>query len=967
MAVDVGTITAKLTLEDQMSATLKKVQGDLGEMVGIAEKVAAVFATAFSVAGLVDIVKSTIAFASKLEDLSASTGISAESLQKLGFAAKRTGVDMEQIGVAVAQFSRRLADAAPKTTGFIQGLGLNIKNLLALNPHEAFLDIADAIAKIQNPMQRAEVAMGLFGRTGAQMLPLMTQGLREVEQQAAKTGAVMSESTAKQLDALGDKAGDLLGKFKVLAAEGIVALMKGFGDLGQIFTGTKVSVDLAGGSIRQLGRDIELVPEKTKGMLTSTQILKNRLDALRKDALEPLSRQQRQQIADLKAWGLGEDEIAKLVQSNVVAVHKYIDVLAEQEAARKKAAEEQKRFADAMRELDSASENYLVTLDQISGQTVEAVRFYLQAGVAQEKLALAYALTDVQIKAIVESLRVLDAASAISMEAQASDQDQWLQRTRAAVDERDRIFVDHVTATKQLWADYYTEVDRQTMASTSAQIAEIQRWMAAEIAALQNSDVLGAYQEHYDAIVQLAQARIRGIFDAETAAHTRTMAEANAKEAAAGWMAGFGKIMDGVPALIVAALTGGGGASGSVLAAASQLGSLAGKQLGQMLGDTLDKVLGGSIAPMLTGLLPGIGSMLGGLVGLIGPIASGIKSLFGGPSKEELAGRDVVGAFEEEIQSRSSASAALVAGGRSWEATTIAVRDAYLATGRSATEAEAAVRQLWASSTQGADAARAAAANINAVFDEQARDVVDLQDAIARYGFTIEELGPALQKQELDKQAKQIMNDFRLLVGAGVDMNAVIDRMGPAMNEFAAMAMRTGQEVPNELRPILQKMIDLGELTDAAGNKITSLDDAGFTFAETMTQGFDRVVDKLAELIDGLVATGVAIDQIPRRIDIDVNYSDPGPGGGAGDTRGDEMQHGGMGRVSRPTLFLAGEAGPEEFAFSGANKRFGRPGGGRGGGDDALLLAIERLHDELRQLPRAIQRGVRDGVALAGV
>lgn len=35
------------------------------------------------------------------------------------------------------------------------------------------------------------------------------------------------------------------------------------------------------------------------------------------------------------------------------------------------------------------------------------------------------------------------------------------------------------------------------------------------------------------------------------------------------------------------------------------------------------------------------------------------------------------------------------------------------------------------------------------------------------------------------------------------------------------------------------------------------------------------------------------------------------------------MAEGGFGRVDRPTLFLAGEAGPEDFAFSGANKSFG--------------------------------------------
>ena len=44
------------------------------------------------------------------------------------------------------------------------------------------------------------------------------------------------------------------------------------------------------------------------------------------------------------------------------------------------------------------------------------------------------------------------------------------------------------------------------------------------------------------------------------------------------------------------------------------------------------------------------------------------------------------------------------------------------------------------------------------------------------------------------------------------------------------------------------------------------------------------------------------------------------------------MAAGGFGTVTKPTLFLAGEAGPEQVAFSGANRGFG------GGGEFAIYL-----------------------------
>jgi len=49
---------------------------------------------------------------------------------------------------------------------------------------------------------------------------------------------------------------------------------------------------------------------------------------------------------------------------------------------------------------------------------------------------------------------------------------------------------------------------------------------------------------------------------------------------------------------------------------------------------------------------------------------------------------------------------------------------------------------------------------------------------------------------------------------------------------------------------------------------------------------------------------------------------------------GGAMAAGGAGTVTRPTLFLAGEAGPEQFAFSGANRTFG-------GGSTAVTINLQ--------------------------
>lgn len=80
-----------------------------------------------------------------------------------------------------------------------------------------------------------------------------------------------------------------------------------------------------------------------------------------------------------------------------------------------------------------------------------------------------------------------------------------------------------------------------------------------------------------------------------------------------------------------------------------------------------------------------------------------------------------------------------------------------------------------------------------------------------------------------------------------------------------------------------------------------------------------------------------------------------------------KMAMGGSGTVTQPTWFLAGEAGPEDYAFSGANRRFG------GRGDASLAEEARALRAEgqresdviglvlraLRELPTMITDGLK--------
>jgi hypothetical protein len=129
-----------------------------------------------------------------------------------------------------------------------------------------------------------------------------------------------------------------------------------------------------------------------------------------------------------------------------------------------------------------------------------------------------------------------------------------------------------------------------------------------------------------------------------------------------------------------------------------------------------------------------------------------------------------------------------------------------------------------------------------------------LQNAIEKYGFTWEELGPKIQQLRLNDFAQELTADMEVLLAAGVPVEKVFERMAPAFSQMVQNAMAAGIAIPSHMQPILQKLIDLGLLVDKDGQKMTDLSQVKFSpdITATLEQGFQRVVDKLNDLLVGL-------------------------------------------------------------------------------------------------------------------
>ena len=190
----------------------------------------------------------------------------------------------------------------------------------------------------------------------------------------------------------------------------------------------------------------------------------------------------------------------------------------------------------------------------------------------------------------------------------------------------------------------------------------------------------------------------------------------------------------------------------------------------------------------------------------------------------------------------------------------VGVKALFIEAGRTGEEGVAAVGRLWDAIKNGGPEA------VQAAIDEIERvtgGIVDLAalteqkfnemaSAAQRYGIDLEDLGDSFLGAELSKTAGQILRDFDLLTQGGADVDAVLTGMGDEISNLVRDSLKFGLEIPANMRPLLEQLLETGQLIDENGNALTSLEN--LAFAETLAQGFDRVVtsiDGLADIMAG--------------------------------------------------------------------------------------------------------------------
>lgn len=142
--------------------------------------------------------------AAKIGELSKATGISVPALSILGEVGGTVGIGIDQMGKALERMDRSAvaaAQASPKASNAYTQLGIAVTDATgAMRPAEAiFNDVSKRFSEMSDGPQKSALAIKIFGRAGAEMIPLLDQGgehLKMLEDHFVKLGATIDESTA---------------------------------------------------------------------------------------------------------------------------------------------------------------------------------------------------------------------------------------------------------------------------------------------------------------------------------------------------------------------------------------------------------------------------------------------------------------------------------------------------------------------------------------------------------------------------------------------------------------------------------------------------------------------------------------------------------------------------------------------------------------------------------------------------
>lgn len=200
-----------ITGEDRTRAAFGSINRQLGDLKNNAAQLGRAFGAIFgaiSVGGLVASLKSVTGEMDRVSKAAQKIGTTTESLSSLEYAAKLADVSVEQLQTSLARLARGLEEAKTGSGEAAKAFArLKIDPRAFTDPADAMKAIADRFASMPDGVTKTAIAMQLFGKSGADLIPLLNSGasgIAELEAEARRLGVTFSTEAGRAAEEFND-------------------------------------------------------------------------------------------------------------------------------------------------------------------------------------------------------------------------------------------------------------------------------------------------------------------------------------------------------------------------------------------------------------------------------------------------------------------------------------------------------------------------------------------------------------------------------------------------------------------------------------------------------------------------------------------------------------------------------------------------------------------------------------------
>lgn len=251
---------------DQTKTAFDSIKRGLGGLTDTAKSVNGVLANlgaGVSLAGIGAMIKSSIDSADALDEMAQRTGIAVESLSLLVPAAELSAVSTEKFEAGLKKLATGMLEAATGSEASAQNvaaLGVAVQNQdgTLRDSEQVLLDLADRFQAMPDGAEKAALAVDIFGKAGAEMIPFLNQGregIGALKQEAAELGLQLSADTAAQAGNFNDALDKLKLATQSIGNQIIASLLPALNDMA----GGMVESAKQGGTLRAILDGVVLV------------------------------------------------------------------------------------------------------------------------------------------------------------------------------------------------------------------------------------------------------------------------------------------------------------------------------------------------------------------------------------------------------------------------------------------------------------------------------------------------------------------------------------------------------------------------------------------------------------------------------------------------------------------------------------------------------------------------------------